>query len=330
MAKRSRGTPRIANARLWWTRNYAASESDGRITLDLARLALDMAEVDREGLDKQDRRYLETLVGVFEGGPTGVEALAATMNLPGDTLSDEIEPYLLREQFIVRTPRGRVATPRAFTLLGRIPAAAAWSAARAVRLRRAASSSPDFHHFHTSSPRAPRTVPPRDATRQRPYNIPGRWIVRNVMRLLAAACLATVCFGCGPSNNSGGGDDGAAKRLKGGGSTFINPLFDDKWIGDYAAKGVEIDYTGKGSGGGISSMIDGTADFGCTDAPMSNDEIKQAGGEDAVVSIPLVMGAVVPIYNLEGVKDRSPSTPRSCPASTAARSRNGTTTRSRR
>ena len=64
-----------------------------------------MAEVDREGLDKQDRRYLETLIDVFDGGPTGVEALAATMNLPTDTLSDEIEPYLLREQFIVRTPR---------------------------------------------------------------------------------------------------------------------------------------------------------------------------------------------------------------------------------
>jgi Holliday junction DNA helicase RuvB len=121
LAKRSRGTPRIANARLWWARNYAASEADGIVTLDIARQALEMAEVDREGLDKQDRRYLETLVGVFEGGPTGVEALAATMNLPSDTLSDEIEPYLLREQFIVRTPRGRVATPRAFTLLGRSP-----------------------------------------------------------------------------------------------------------------------------------------------------------------------------------------------------------------
>jgi holliday junction DNA helicase RuvB len=119
LAKRSRGTPRIANARLWWVRSFAASESDGRVTLDLARAALDMAEVDREGLDKQDRRYLETLIGVFDGGPTGVEALAATMNLPADTLSDEIEPYLLREQFIVRSPRGRVATPRAFQLLGR-------------------------------------------------------------------------------------------------------------------------------------------------------------------------------------------------------------------
>ncbi len=78
LARRSRGTPRIANARLWWSRHFATSEADGRITLDLARAALDMAEVDREGLDKQDRRYLETLVGVFDGGPTGVEALAAT------------------------------------------------------------------------------------------------------------------------------------------------------------------------------------------------------------------------------------------------------------
>jgi Holliday junction DNA helicase RuvB len=121
LARRSRGTPRIANARLWWTRQFAASEADGRITLDVARAALDMAEVDREGLDKQDRRYLETLVGVFEGGPTGVEALAATMTLPPDTLSDEVEPYLLREQFIVRTPRGRVATAKAYQLLGRLP-----------------------------------------------------------------------------------------------------------------------------------------------------------------------------------------------------------------
>src|SRR5262245_37695706 len=119
LARRSRGTPRIANARLWWSRHFAHSEHEGEDTLDIARAALDMAEVDPEGLDKQDRRYLETLVGVFEGGPTGVEALAATMNLPSDTLSDEIEPYLLREQFIIRTGRGRVATPRAFALLGK-------------------------------------------------------------------------------------------------------------------------------------------------------------------------------------------------------------------
>jgi Holliday junction DNA helicase RuvB len=119
LARRSRGTPRIANARLWWSRHFATSEAGGAITLEVARAALAMAEVDGEGLDKQDRRYLETLIGVFEGGPTGVEALAATMNLPSDTLSDEIEPYLLREQMIVRTPRGRVATPRAFQHLGK-------------------------------------------------------------------------------------------------------------------------------------------------------------------------------------------------------------------
>jgi Holliday junction DNA helicase RuvB len=119
LARRSRGTPRIANARLWWARNFAASEHDGRITMDVAQAALAMAEVDVQGLDKQDRRYLEILIGVFDGGPTGVEALAATMNLPVDTLSDEIEPYLLREQFIVRTPRGRVATPRAYLHLGK-------------------------------------------------------------------------------------------------------------------------------------------------------------------------------------------------------------------
>src|SRR3954466_8406437 len=119
LAARSRGTPRVANSRLHWARSYSTSEHDGKITLDTAKAALEMAEVDREGLDKQDRRYLETLIGVFEGGPTGVEAIAATMNVPADTLSDEVEPYLLREQFIVRTPRGRVATAKAFQLLGR-------------------------------------------------------------------------------------------------------------------------------------------------------------------------------------------------------------------
>src|SRR5437764_4834177 len=119
LAHRCRGTPRIANARLAWVRMFAASEADGNITLDIARAALGMQNIDREGLDKQDRRYLETLIDVFAGGPTGVEAIAATMNLPSDTLSDEVEPFLLREQFVVRTPRGRVATARAFQLLGK-------------------------------------------------------------------------------------------------------------------------------------------------------------------------------------------------------------------
>lgn len=119
IASRSRGTPRIANARFWWARNFAASEADGNVTLEIAKEALTMAEVDSMGLDKQDRRYLETLIGVFAGGPTGVEALAATMNISADTLSDEIEPFLLREQIIVRSSRGRLATPLAYDHLGR-------------------------------------------------------------------------------------------------------------------------------------------------------------------------------------------------------------------
>jgi Holliday junction DNA helicase RuvB len=108
LARRSRGTPRVANSRLHWTRNYAAALHD-------------KAEVDRDGLDKNDRKYLETLIDLYGGGPTGVEALAATINLASDTLSDEIEPYLLREQYITRSPRGRVAMPRAYSALGKLP-----------------------------------------------------------------------------------------------------------------------------------------------------------------------------------------------------------------
>jgi Holliday junction DNA helicase RuvB len=118
LAQRSRGTPRLANARLRWVRDYATARADGHITLAIARDALAMQEVDVEGLDKQDRRYLETLVGVFRGGPTGAEALAATMSIAVDTLTDEVEPYLLRRHFIVRTPRGRRATPLAYRHLG--------------------------------------------------------------------------------------------------------------------------------------------------------------------------------------------------------------------
>lgn len=118
LAQRSRGTPRLANARLRWVRDYATARADGQITLPIARDALDMQEVDGEGMDRQDRRYLETLVRVFRGGPTGVEALAATMNVAVDTLTDEVEPYLLRREFIVRSPRGRRATPLAYGHLG--------------------------------------------------------------------------------------------------------------------------------------------------------------------------------------------------------------------
>jgi Holliday junction DNA helicase RuvB len=121
LARRSRGTPRVANARLHWSRIYSAAKADGTITEAIAHDALDMAQVDADGLDKNDRRYLEVLIDVFAGGPTGGEALAATMNIAGDTLADEIEPYLLREQFIIRSPRGRVALPKAFQLFGKTP-----------------------------------------------------------------------------------------------------------------------------------------------------------------------------------------------------------------
>ena len=118
LAQRSRGTPRLANARLRWVRDYATARADGQITLEIARDALNMQEIDSEGMDKQDRRYLETLINVFKGGPTGAEAIGATMNISTDTLTDEVEPYLLRRHFIVRTPRGRRATPGAYRHLG--------------------------------------------------------------------------------------------------------------------------------------------------------------------------------------------------------------------
>jgi len=118
IASRSRGTPRLANNRLRWVRDYALSKADGRITLPVARDALAMQEIDTMGLDRQDRKYLETLARVFGGGPAGVEAIAHTMNLAPDTLIDEVEPYLLRSELLVRTPRGRKMTARAFDHLG--------------------------------------------------------------------------------------------------------------------------------------------------------------------------------------------------------------------
>ncbi|MHB0955575.1 MAG: Holliday junction branch migration DNA helicase RuvB [Pirellulaceae bacterium] len=114
IARRSRSTPRVANNRLRWVRDYATSRSDGHVTLSVARAALEMAGIDGAGLDSQDRRYLDTLIRVFEGGPAGVEAIAHTMNTSADTLEDEVEPFLLRTEFVVRTPRGRTATSKAY------------------------------------------------------------------------------------------------------------------------------------------------------------------------------------------------------------------------
>jgi Holliday junction DNA helicase RuvB len=121
IAERSRGTPRVANNRLRWVRDYAESKHDGRITMEIARAALQMAGVDIEGLGKLERQYLDTLIRVFGGGPTGVEAVAHTMNVSPDTLADEVEPYLLRTEFILRTPRGRVASDKAYRHLNLAP-----------------------------------------------------------------------------------------------------------------------------------------------------------------------------------------------------------------
>ncbi len=114
IARRGRGTPRIANNRLLWVRDYAMAKSDGRVTFDIACNAMDMTGIDALGLDKLDRRYLETLIRVFSGGPAGIEAIAHTMNVSADTLVDEVEPFLLRSEMIVRSSRGRFVTHRAF------------------------------------------------------------------------------------------------------------------------------------------------------------------------------------------------------------------------
>ncbi len=121
IARRSRGTPRLANNRLRWVRDYAVSRADGRITVAVAADALVMLGVDPLGLDPQDRKYLLTIARAFGGGPVGVEAVAHTMNLSPDTLIDEVEPFLLRAELIVRSPRGRRLTGSGLDHLGIMP-----------------------------------------------------------------------------------------------------------------------------------------------------------------------------------------------------------------
>lgn len=111
IARRSRGTPRVANGRLLWVRDYAMSKADGKVNLSIAKSALEMLGIDSQGLDRQDRKYLETIVRVFAGGPAGLEAIAHTMGISSDTLEDEVEPFLLRSEMIIRTQRGRMITP---------------------------------------------------------------------------------------------------------------------------------------------------------------------------------------------------------------------------
>ena len=118
IAKRSRGTPRIANRLLKRVRDYALVLGDGNITLDIAKLALNKLEIDELGLDSTDKRILEAIIKKYTGGPVGIETLAATVNEEADTVEDVYEPYLMQVGFLGRTPRGRVATPLAYEHLG--------------------------------------------------------------------------------------------------------------------------------------------------------------------------------------------------------------------
>ncbi|NMA68370.1 MAG: Holliday junction branch migration DNA helicase RuvB [Desulfitobacterium sp.] len=120
IAKRSRGTPRIANRLLKRVRDYAQVWGDGVVTGEIARKSLDRLEVDPAGLDKIDQKCLKTIIHMFGGGPVGLDTLAASIGEEGETIEDVVEPFLLQQGFLQRTPRGRVATVRAYEHL-RIP-----------------------------------------------------------------------------------------------------------------------------------------------------------------------------------------------------------------
>ncbi len=125
IARRSRGTPRIANRLLRRVRDYAQVKANGHIDQPVAQAAMQMLKVDPEGFDELDRRLLRTLVDYFDGGPVGIESLAAALSEERGTLEDVVEPYLIQQGFLVRTARGRMATHKAYRHLGLKPKAAA-------------------------------------------------------------------------------------------------------------------------------------------------------------------------------------------------------------
>ena len=124
IARRSRGTPRIANRLLRRVRDYADVKANGQITLDVANRALVMLDVDPEGLDVMDRKLLEAVIHRFNGGPVGLDNVAACIGEERDTIEDVIEPYLIQQGYLQRTPRGRVATLAAYQHLGATPPSA--------------------------------------------------------------------------------------------------------------------------------------------------------------------------------------------------------------
>jgi Holliday junction DNA helicase RuvB len=121
IARRSRGTPRIANRLLRRVRDYADVKGSGTITLDMANRALAMLDVDPQGFDLMDRKLLEAVVHRFDGGPVGLDNIAASIGEERDTIEDVIEPYLIQQGFLQRTPRGRIATLAAYRHLGVAP-----------------------------------------------------------------------------------------------------------------------------------------------------------------------------------------------------------------
>jgi Holliday junction DNA helicase RuvB len=118
IAKRSRGTPRIANRLLRRVRDYSEVKANGEVNPETAGLALDMLSIDKNGFDHMDRRLLMTMIEKFEGGPVGIDSLAAAISEERDTIEDVLEPYLIQQGFIMRTPRGRVVTQFAYRHFG--------------------------------------------------------------------------------------------------------------------------------------------------------------------------------------------------------------------
>ena len=118
VARRSRGTPRIANRLLRRVRDYSQVKGDGTVTRELADAALNMLDVDACGFDHMDRRLLLAMMEKFDGGPVGVDNLAAAISEERDTIEDVLEPYLIQQGYIMRTPRGRVLTKNAYLHFG--------------------------------------------------------------------------------------------------------------------------------------------------------------------------------------------------------------------
>jgi Holliday junction DNA helicase RuvB len=121
IARRSRGTPRIANRLLRRVRDYADVKGAGKITLDIANSALVMLDVDPKGFDLMDRKLLEAVIHRFDGGPVGLDNIAASIGEERETIEDVIEPYLIQQGYLQRTPRGRIATHAAYLHLGVTP-----------------------------------------------------------------------------------------------------------------------------------------------------------------------------------------------------------------